>query len=228
MKIITWNCNQNFSRKASLVEFEDADILIIQECERLPNNFFPGYELFWCGYNEKKGLAVIVRDIFTPNVSESVKEFAYFLPVRTKFGLIIGVWAFNSRASKFGSNVTGHIVDFLDHIDADISNSLRVIIAGDFNNGPRWEKIKFHRNNFRYILSQLETRGFRSSYHTFHREKLGEETKFTHFHQREVEKKFHIDYAFTKGLTVTSVRVGAPEDWIDFSDHTPLIIELSS
>ena len=35
MKIITWNCNLNFSKKFENLEEYDSDIIIIQECERL-------------------------------------------------------------------------------------------------------------------------------------------------------------------------------------------------
>jgi exonuclease III len=61
VKILTWNCNLNFSRKYQQVEQYDADILIIQECEKLPIDFIAGKKLFWMGKNEAKGLAVIVK-----------------------------------------------------------------------------------------------------------------------------------------------------------------------
>ena len=35
MKIVTWNCNLNFAKKYQHIESMDADICIIQECEKL-------------------------------------------------------------------------------------------------------------------------------------------------------------------------------------------------
>ena len=41
MKIVTWNCNLNFANKFEHLESMDADICIIQECERLKEDYFP-------------------------------------------------------------------------------------------------------------------------------------------------------------------------------------------
>jgi len=58
MKIITWNCNLNFSKKFENLEAFDSDIIIIQECERLKTDFFPNHNFFWTGRIESKGLGV--------------------------------------------------------------------------------------------------------------------------------------------------------------------------
>ena len=41
MKIVTWNCNLNFAKKYQHIESMDADICIIQECEKLKEDYFP-------------------------------------------------------------------------------------------------------------------------------------------------------------------------------------------
>ena len=60
MKLLTWNCNLNLSKKFHILEPYNCDIFIIQECERLKKNFFPNYDYFWSGKNEKKGLGILV------------------------------------------------------------------------------------------------------------------------------------------------------------------------
>ena len=227
MKILTWNCNLCYAEKSKQIDSFDADVLVIQECESLPSDYKPGYQLFWVGNNEKKGLAVLVRGTNSFIVKKETKDFAYFLPVQTDFGLVIGVWSFNRRAKKFGINVSGYIVDALEVFDTEISRNTRVVIAGDFNNGPRWDLRGFHRNNFRLIQSELTSRGFISAYHTEFSEEPGSEKLGTHFHQRNPKKRFHIDYIYSKGFSVAGVQLEAFTNWKEFSDHVPLSAELT-
>ena len=49
MKIITWNCNLNFAKKFEHLEPMDADIFIIQECEKLKEDYFPNSRFYWTG-----------------------------------------------------------------------------------------------------------------------------------------------------------------------------------
>ena len=54
MKIITWNCNLNLIKKFEHIEKLRPDIVILQECEKLDQNYFPNSKYFWIGKNEKK------------------------------------------------------------------------------------------------------------------------------------------------------------------------------
>jgi exonuclease III len=227
VKIVTWNCNLQFSRKSKLVDSFDADVLVIQECENLPVDYKPGYQLFWQGRNQKKGLAVLVRGNESVMVENDETAFAYFLPIQTEFGLLVGVWSFNQRAKKFGNKVSGYLIDALETFENAISSNPRVVIAGDFNNGPRWDLKRFHLNNFRLIQEELTRRGFRSSYHEAFSETPGSESLNTHFHQRNPDKGYHIDYVFTKGYNVSEVQVGEYSEWNETSDHVPLFVKLT-
>ena len=62
MRIVTWNCNLSFAKKFEHLEYIDADILIIQECENLQENYFPNSKYFWTGRIENKGLGVLVKN----------------------------------------------------------------------------------------------------------------------------------------------------------------------
>ena len=216
-----------FSKKSALVDSFNADVLVIQECEFLPMDYKPGYQLFWVGNNEKKGLAVLVRGNSSFRVEKSSKDFAYFLPIQSDYGLILGVWSFNKRAQKFGLKVSGYLVDALEAYEDVVSSNAKVVIAGDFNNGPRWDIGKFHRNNFRLIQNELNLRGFASSYHEAFSETAGSETRGTHFHQRNPAKEYHIDYIYSKGFKVGSVELENFTKWSDASDHVPLSAELT-
>ena len=225
MKILTWNCNLNFSRKYKQVEQYDADILIIQECEKLPIDFIAGKQLFWMGRNESKGLAVIVKGDSSRPIDHINNELIYFLPIQTQFGLIIGTWAFNHRARKFGPSASGNLVEALTHYEAQILSNTKIVISGDFNNGPRWDFNYFHRNNFRHINSELYRREFTSAYHFIFNEEFGAENAHTFFHQRNRKKEFFIDYIYAKGFETVNCEVGTFEDWKTYSDHVPVIAE---
>lgn len=63
MKIITWNCNMAFRKKADLILAYEPDILIIPECEHPDKlNFaketLKPTDVFWYGTNPNKGLGV--------------------------------------------------------------------------------------------------------------------------------------------------------------------------
>ena len=228
MKILTWNCNLNFSTKYKQVEQYDTDILIIQECEKLPIDFIAGKQLFWMGRNEAKGLAVIVKGDSAAPLENINNDLIYFLPIQTQFGLIVGTWAFNRRARKFGSMCSGNLAEALKFYESSISSNSQAIISGDFNNGPQWDFTSFHINNFRHLNSELSNRNFISSYHQFTNEEFGAENSDTYFHQRNQKKGFHIDYTYTKGFEVLNCTVGSYTDWNSFSDHIPVISELNA
>jgi endonuclease/exonuclease/phosphatase family metal-dependent hydrolase len=137
----------------------------------------------------------------------------------------LGVWAFNSRAKKFGNSSSGYFLDAFEHYKEAISSSRRVIIAGDFNNGPQWD-IPGHQNNFVDVNRSLNELGLFSTYHAYSKETFGLESMHTHFHQKNPEKKFHIDYIYTNFEEVISANIEKFENWSLFSDHTPLFTKL--
>ena len=63
MKIITWNCNMAFRKKAGLILAYKPDILIIPECEHPDKLKFPvgtpePTDTLWFGTNHNKGLGI--------------------------------------------------------------------------------------------------------------------------------------------------------------------------
>ena len=225
MKIVTWNCNLSLSTKFDRVSGFDADIYVIQECEKLPRDFFPGFTFHWVGNNERKGLGILtkghsdfVADAYNP-------ELTYFLPVMFKDHLFIGVWAFNGRASKFGENAKGFFLDALDHYHDLIKKVDKVTIAGDFNNGPQWDK-PGNRNNFEVINESLNELGLHSSYHQITHERFGAESLATHFHQRNLAKPFHIDYVYADRNSVINSGIEDAKKWLDVSDHVPVVVKV--
>ena len=90
MKVITWNCNLNLVKKFEHISKESPDIAIIQECEKLDENYFPNSKYFWLGKNEKKGLGIIIFN-HSAKVSESLNEkLIYFLPIQKRIIVLFG------------------------------------------------------------------------------------------------------------------------------------------
>jgi len=63
MKIISWNCNMAFRKKAKFILGHSPDILVIPECEsperlKFPEGLLVPDDMVCCGENEHKGLGV--------------------------------------------------------------------------------------------------------------------------------------------------------------------------
>ena len=223
---MTWNCNLNLAKKYQHIESFDADILIIQECEKLKENYFSGRKFFWTGRIENKGLGVLIKTdsaSIDPSVDHNLINF---LPIQSDDLRILGVWAYNHRAIKFGTEVSGNTIDAIKYYrDWLVKGSNKCIFGGDLNNSIIWDK-RNNDNNFQNINSSLNDLGFESAYHLLSGEKFGHESEATFYHTKKESKKYHIDYLYTKSLDVKSVNVGKYQDWIKLSDHCPMIIEV--
>jgi len=223
---MTWNCNLNLAKKYQHIESFDADILIIQECEKLKENYFSGRKFFWTGRIENKGLGVLIKTdsaSIDPSVDHNLINF---LPIQSDDLRILGVWAYNHRAIKFGMEVSGNTIDAIRYYrDWLVKGSNKCIFGGDLNNSIIWDK-RNNDNNFQNINSSLNDLGFESAYHLLSGEKFGHESEATFYHTKKESKKYHIDYLYTKSLDVKSVNVGKYQDWIKLSDHCPMVIEV--
>jgi exonuclease III len=226
MKIVTWNCNLNFAKKYEHIEFMDADICIVQECEKLKEDYFPNAKFFWTGRIENKGLGVLIKNgsasldpIHNPNLIN-------FLPIRSDNIKILGVWAYNHRAKKFGDDVSGETIQAIEfYKEWLISENLPCVFGGDFNNSVIWDKPN-NLNNFQNINSKLEDLGFNSAYHSNTNDGFGSEETHTFFHTKQESKKYHIDYLYLKSLESNLVELGDYDDWIKLSDHVPIMVDL--
>ena len=221
MKVISWNCNLKFAKKFEAIESFNPDICFIQECEDLPIDFFPDYQYFWTGRNDKKGLGILTKDK-TASVNENHNaKLINFLPVNSHGMNLLGIWAYNHRAARFGSGFNGNTIDAIDFYRSWLKGSDQALVAGDFNNSVIWDKPN-NRNNFVEINTQLEEVRLKSLYHLLTKETFGEEGKGTLFHTKNESKKYHIDYIYSKGIDSISLDIGLYNDWIKLSDHVPL------
>ena len=225
MKIISWNCNLNLKSKFELIESHNPSIVFIQECEKLPFNYFPKYSYLWIGKNDKKGMAVMMKG-GNAKIDKSYDEnLIYFLPINSDFGAVLGVWAHNHRANKkYGANFHGETSKAIKFYENFLDRKETFLLAGDFNNSIIWDK-KNSINSFNTSIKELEKKGFISTYHSKYGDKFGEESSKTFFHTKKENLSYHIDYIFSKN-EVCSFNLGSFKDWIKYSDHMPLICEI--
>jgi len=222
MKVLTWNCNLVFRKDFELIRHFDSDIIVIQECEKLDLNQFEGYKSHWIGINDSKGLAVLTKGESTFPSDLFRSDLVYFLPVSFGDTAVLGVWAFNGRAGGKVEDGSGYVLDALTHYGNWLKSHKNIVISGDFNNAPQWDKPK-SQNNFVDINRRLNEFGLTSAYHNYSKELFGSESRFTHYHQKNPSKGFHIDYIYTNFEKVDSVLVGNLKDWVTVSDHVPLV-----
>jgi exonuclease III len=225
MRIVTWNSNRAFGKKASALLELDPDVAIIQECER---DFVTpaGYKYLWIGALPHMGLGVLTRDQEARIDPGPKEEWTFFMPVTLPvLNLrLLATWAFQRRASSAKApNRVGTIPSVLAPLESWLSVG-RSVMAGDFNHNLKWDTPR-GTNNFRPVVHQLHRAGLRSAYHEATLEGFGQEKQPTHLFRRNAKAEYHIDYCFVhQSLGVASAEVLRSEHWGKLSDHFPLVV----
>ncbi|MEN9639014.1 MAG: hypothetical protein RLZZ262_882 [Bacteroidota bacterium] len=235
MKLITWNCQGAFRKKADIILQQRPDILVVQECEhpdRLkfsattpsPDNFY------WYSDGGKKGIGLFSYSGFKFELlSEFNPTFRYILPFRVTGNghsiTLIAVWAMNNKENRRARYI-GQVWLAINHYKDLIGKS--TILIGDFNSNRIWDK-KDGVGNHSDVVNRLAERGIHSVYHKYFNVEHGQEDHPTFFLHRNKEKPYHIDYCFASADLydkVASLELGTYENWMSHSDHIPLEINL--
>ena len=233
MKIITWNCNMAFRRKANLLLAHKPDIVIIPECEHPTKLKFDSgipepNDIFWFGNNQNKGLGVFSYSNYKFELNNIHNpRFRIILPLTVKnkrsHFTLFAVWANNPGDRGF--QYVGQVWKAINFY-SDLLNDERTILVGDFNSNTIWDKPK-REGNHSTVVKFLEERNIHSVYHTFHNQEQGKEKHNTLFMYRHKDKPYHIDYCFASaGLVekLQTVKIGTHRKWAKHSDHTPLMV----
>ena len=227
MKIISWNCSQALRKKFPLLQKYNADIVVCQESEKLESDFFEGYHYEWVGKNIHKGIGVLTKK-YPYSISKELNDnFIFYLPASFNDFNLMNVWT-HTKADKFGPDANGNIIDALNFYKDWVASKKKAIIVGDFNNSLVFDE-KFNWPGipkFVDIKNYLYNLNFTSAYHSIFDEEFGKESKATLFHTKNLNKTYHIDYAFIRGFKIQNIEVGNYSDWIKHSDHMPLIIDI--
>ena len=233
MKLITWNCNMAFRKKAEYILKHRPDILVLPECEH-PDKFrftkkrLQPRDAVWFGDNPNKGLAVLSYGDYRFQLLEihntSLKNI---LPIAVTGGetdfTLFAIWA-NNPSDPDGVYVE-QTWKALHHYDSLI-HSERTILAGDFNSNTIWDKPR-RIGNHSAVVKRLAEKGISSCYHAFHQQEQGREKHPTQYMYRHKDKPYHLDYCFvSKDLAdkMNAVQIGRHAYWSKYSDHVPVMV----
>lgn len=236
MRLITWNCQGAFRKKADLILGLKPDILIVQECEH-PDKFtfnplIPKADAtYWHGDNKHKGICIFTYNKYTVELNNNFNpKFRYILPFRVSGHghsfTIFGIWAMSNKENYFERYI-GQVWLAINHYQDLLGKS--TILIGDFNSNKIWDA-KDRVANHSDVVDNLESHNIKSLYHEHYRVKQGEETDPTFFLQRNIKKPYHIDYCFASVdilEKVKGIEIGKYENWAGYSDHVPMIIDFN-
>jgi exodeoxyribonuclease III len=233
MKIISWNCNMAFRKKAEFILIHKPDILIVPECEcpdkLLFNENLPKpTDMLWFGTNQNKGLGIFsYSDSRFKLLDSHNPEFKMIIPIDVKGGqydfTLYAIWANNP------GDPDGHYIEqvwkAIKHYDKNLTNK-KTMLVGDFNSNTIWDR-KHRESNHSNVVQYLEGKGIFSSYHLYHKQSQGKEAHPTLYMYRHKDKPYHIDYCFVSAdlaERIQSVEIGEYEFWMRYSDHVPVIV----
>lgn len=231
VKIVSWNCNGALRRKLKALVELNADVYVIQECEdparsdcREYRNWASNY--LWIGNTKNKGLGVFSRPgVALRRVEMDPGPLQLFLPciIADKLSLL-AVWTLqaNSPTFRYIGQVWKYLQQHRDFLRADQS-----ALIGDLNSNSIWD-VWDRWWNHSDVVRELRDLGLESAYHHLRKEPQGGELSPTLYLQRNVNKPYHIDYAFVSRslLAGATLDVGTRERWLALSDHMPLTLTL--
>ena len=232
MKIITWNCNMAFRKKAHVILRYNPDILVVPECEHPDKIDFKEDKhkpttALWFGENLNKGLAIFSYGNYKLNVlsvhNENIRTIIPIIASNEIFEFnLFAIWA-NNPNDRDGRYVE-QIWKAIHHYEQFLGES--TLLVGDFNSNSIWDrkhKIGTHTN----VVKHLEDKAILSTYHIHFKQSQGKEAHPTLYMYRHKNKAYHIDYCFASANMIRYldyVEVGEYDFWTKYSDHMPMMV----
>jgi hypothetical protein len=226
LRLVAWNAGEALAKKATRLLDLAPDIAIVAECGEAAR--LVGLDrVGWIGSNPHKGLAVYARPELAGVVSACWDDrHEWFLPISfSNLGLnVLAVWAMNHRGGEGPRLGRTHraltrYASFLATGDA--------IVLGDFNDNVRWDTAR--NPAFATTTRLLEDAGYRNVYYSRTGVTPGAEPTGSFFFYRHRNRPYLIDHALVPDRWLSAIRtfaVGEPEDWLDLSDHVPVVLDL--
>lgn len=236
MKIITWNCGGAFRKKFEAVEDSyQPDLLIVQECED-PHQSTQSYRewagnYLWAGDNKNKGIGIFDRTgVGIKALNWPLEKLESFLPCQLGNGVtLLAVWTKYANSPNF--RYIGQLWKYLQLNGERLSRALPALVVGDFNSNTCWDEWDRWWNHSD-VVRELSEIGIESYYHRHFDEAQGQESRPTLYHRRKRDKPYHVDYIFGSPELLVSdeaaLLVGRVDEWLQYSDHMPLAVEIAS
>jgi hypothetical protein len=236
MKLVAWNCAMGLPGKLAALMALKPDIAVLSEVacpEKLRKDApqLSGLPIVWVGSNPNKGLAVVSFTGSGLVLDGSYRDSnQYVAPVHvhgSKSFRLLAVWDHNDRKEGLNRRAGPLLRALEDSSEFCLSDDL--VIAGDFNNNPQWDKPNGPKNMAR-ISEELTKRRLVSLYHHRSGSAFGSEAQATYWQYRNRMKPYHIDYIFVPAAwreDLVSFELGTFDDWFRLSDHAPLSAEFT-
>lgn len=241
LRLVEWNIAMGLAKKAHPLAGLRPTIAVLPECAHLSQSM-PILERLgatdgqWVGSLPNKGLAVFTFDGWTLDVDDSYDPgYPWLLPLHVRGPQhlplhlrLLAVWEMNQRGKGYESaRRQGGARASVEHYTPFLTGEAdAVLVSGDFNNAVLWDRPR-KTFNFADLIAAYANLGLTSAYHHVNGCEQGEEADPTHWWRRSSDTTFHIDYTFiSTPESVTSVSLGAFEDWIAYSDHSPMTLTL--
>lgn len=213
MKLTTWNCNGAYRNKPHI----DSDITVIQECDKLAQ------PEIWTG--DKNGIGIFSEFDLRLHYSYN-PDFKYVLPIIVEDFTLFAIWAMNDRINRKNRYIS-QVVQALKYYEKLLREP--TIIIGDFNWNLKWDTKPSGPILYKWadLIELLGEKRITSTYHKYLKEDFGKETQPTFYQFKDKSKPYHIDYCFvSEHFKISKVGIGKYADWIQYSDHVPLTVEL--
>jgi len=252
VKIVNWNCNGALRNKIEAIDKLNADVLIIQECEN-PEVSTQEYrewagDYLWIGDNKNRGIGIFPKKNIhirkldwngcfkiqglnskSSLISWKTSDLKLFLPFSiNNIFTILAVWTKGKKEEKFG--YIGQVWKYLQIHQKELYQK-KTFIIGDFNSNQKWDSEKRVDAwwNHASVIRELNDLDIESLYHFKTKELQGLETKATYFHHKKKKSPHHIDYMFCSKdmLPILELDIKEYDEWIELSDHVPLVMYIS-
>ena len=153
IRLITWNCNKAFRKKAEFILTENPDILIVPESEsskklKFDKGVMIPNDAFWYGENPNQGIGVYSYSDFKISImKEHNPDFRFIVPLLIKNNdlefVLLAIWC---QKPNHGVNYGLYTWNAINYY-TELLNNKKVILAGDLNSSSIWDKPKREANH---------------------------------------------------------------------------------
>ncbi|MDV3135333.1 hypothetical protein [Mycobacterium sp. 29Ha] len=237
VRLVEWNVAMSLHTKAHLLAALNPTVAVLPESAgtapaRDALQAVGATSVEWVGGNQNKGLCVAAFNGWQLAIDDCYDcGYQWVMPVHVTgpgHVRLLAVWDMNHRGTgHLSARQRGACRASIDRYEQFLRGPADlVIISGDFNNSVRWDK-PTKREKFGDFMDELEARGFVSAYHHTHGCERGAEPNPTLWWTRNADKPYHIDYTFvSRPEAIEAVTVGTHADWLAYSDHSPMTVDL--
>ncbi len=169
---------------------------------------------------------MFTRNDITITDTTEIDKVDHFLQVETDVVDVLAVWAMNNQENPRRRYI-GQVHTALETHPELVGENTAVV--GDFNWNVMWDESPNSPlcGDFADVRESVNEDRLYSAYHAARGDDFGEETEATFYMHKKEERPYHIDYAFVperESETGAEVVVGKYDDWIDASDHMPVLV----